>query len=101
MRPYPLSSLSLVRSLSRPFTLAHGEPVAWGPEGARALGIADIDAPDFGDPSEVREGEVAVFWGCGVTPQLAVMDSGIEGVVVGHAPGHMLVLDMVDAEVCN
>lgn len=102
MRPYPLTELERVRSITRPFHRAHGEPVAWGVEGARSLGLTDFDgtSPDFGDASEIREGEVAVYWGCGVTPQLSVMDSKIEGLVVGHAPGHMLVLDMKNEEVC-
>jgi uncharacterized protein YcsI (UPF0317 family) len=102
MRPYPLALLPLVRETTRPFVLAHGEPVAWGVDGARALGITDLDGtnPDFGDASEIREGEVAVYWGCGVTPQLSVMDSKIPGQVLSHAPGHMLVLDMVNKDVC-
>jgi len=102
MRPYPLADLPLVRSITRPYFLAHGEPVAWGKEGAASLGITDVNGtkPDFGDPSVIREGEIAVYWGCGITPQLAVMDSGIAGLVVGHAPGQMLVLDMLNKEVC-
>ncbi|ORY78487.1 hypothetical protein BCR35DRAFT_305129 [Leucosporidium creatinivorum] len=102
MRPYPLALLPLVRETTRPFVLAHGEPVAWGVEGARALGITDLDGtkPDFGDATEIREGEVAVYWGCGVTPQLSVMDSKIPGLVLSHAPGHMLVLDMLNKDVC-
>lgn len=101
MRPYPLSALSKIKSITRPFTLAHGEPVAYGPSGAASLGIADLDGtnPDFGDPSEIREGEVAVYWGCGVTPQLSVMDSEIEGIVVGHRPGMMLLCDLKDEDV--
>ncbi|GAA6060159.1 hypothetical protein JCM10212_005160 [Sporobolomyces blumeae] len=103
MRPYPIASLDLVRSTTRPFVLAHGEPVAWGIEGAKSLGIDDFDGtrPDFGDPSEIREGEIAVYWGCGVTPQLAVMDSKLPETVMSHSPGHMIVLDLVDADVCE
>ncbi|GAA5881810.1 hypothetical protein JCM16303_006462 [Sporobolomyces ruberrimus] len=103
MRPYPREALERVRSITRPFTLAHGEPVAWGVEGARSLGIEDLDGtrPDYGDPSEIREGEIAVYWGCGVTPQLAVQDSNIPEVVLGHSPGHMLVCDMKDEGVCE
>ncbi|KAM0747628.1 hypothetical protein T439DRAFT_328843 [Meredithblackwellia eburnea MCA 4105] len=101
MRPYPQSSLPQVRSITRPYILAHGEPVAWGIEGAKQLGITDLDGtrPDFGDPTEIREGEIAVYWACGVTPQLSVMDSGVEGRVFGHAPGQMLVLDLGVEEV--
>lgn len=64
MRPYPQESLELVRSITRPYLLAHGEPIAWGEEGARSLGIEDLDGtrPDYGEASEIREGEIAVYW---------------------------------------
>lgn len=64
MRPYPPSAIETVRDLTRPFIRAHGEPVAWGPEGAAALGVDDPTGanPDFGEASEVREGEVPVYW---------------------------------------
>lgn len=103
MRPYPLEALEQVREITRPCTLAHGEPIAWGAEGTRALGITDLNgtSPDFGDASEIRAGEVPVYWACGVTPQLSVMESKIPGVVLSHAPGQMLVLDLLCAEVCN
>lgn len=101
MRPYKPELVEVVRDTTRPFVETHGEPVAWGWDGTAALGIEDIHKPDFGDASEFREGEVPVFWGCGVTPQLAVMDSKIPGRVVSHAPGHMLVTDLMDRDVCS
>jgi len=121
MRPYLPSQVERARDLTRPFVGAHGEPVAWGAEGAAALGIDDAlgERPDFGEASEVREGEVPVYWvrcaprssrsgnaltptrqGCGVTPANVVMDSKLPECIMGHAPGHMLVLDMRDEEVC-
>lgn len=100
MRPYKPDQVEAVRDTTRPFVETHGEPVAWGWEGAKALGITDINTPDFGEPTVFKEGEVPVFWGCGVTPQLAVMDSKIPGRVVSHAPGHMLVTDLKDGDVC-
>lgn len=65
MRPYPPDAIEQVRDLTRPFIATHGEPIAWGAEGAAALGINDPTGqnPDFGDPSEIREGEVPVYWG--------------------------------------
>lgn len=101
-RPYPASALEAVRALTRPYVLAHGEPIAWGEAGARSLGLTDLDGsrPDFGDPTELLEGDIMIYWACGVTPQLSVMDSGIKGRVLGHAPGQMLVLDMLCADVC-
>ncbi|GAA5855403.1 hypothetical protein JCM9279_006470 [Rhodotorula babjevae] len=102
MRPYLPSQVELARDLTRPFVRAHGEPVAWGAEGAASLGIDDPlgERPDFGEVSEVREGEVPVYWGCGVTPQNVIMESKLPECVLGHAPGHMLVLDLRDEEVC-
>jgi uncharacterized protein YcsI (UPF0317 family) len=100
MRPYSPSHHPLVRSITSPFIHAHGEPVAYGPSGALSLGIDDPLGlnPDFGDASELKEGEVPVYWGCGVTPQNVVMSSGLKEVVVGHLPGSMLVLDMRNEE---
>ena len=62
----------------------------------RAIGIDDLDHPDFGEPVEVRAGEVPVFWGCGVTPQAAVMASRPD-FAIGHAPGHMAITDARDS----
>lgn len=85
-------------SFSDPFVLTI---FAKGFDAAERLGIQDLSKPDFGDPTTFQEGEVPVFWGCGVTPQLAVMESGVQGVVVGHTPGHMLCLDIGPESVCD
>lgn len=44
----------------------------------------------------VEAGEIPVFWGCGVTAQIAVMESlaGFDVKVIGHAPGHMVCCDL-------
>jgi len=103
MRPYPVSVLDEVRRISRPFVLAHGEPFAYGLEGMRALGIDDPTGtqPDFGEPSVIKDGEVPVYWGCGVTPQNVVMSAGLDEIVIGHTPGQMLVLDMRNEDACE
>ncbi|KAJ5919517.1 hypothetical protein N7454_009352 [Penicillium verhagenii] len=90
MRP-----LSAFGEVTRPFLATHGEPVAWGWDGAKDLGIVHIGSPDFGEPQIFEDGEVPVFWACGVTPQIAVEAAGdqIEGLVFAHEPGHMLVTD--------
>ena len=41
-------------------------------------------------------GELPVFWACGVTPQAAVMASGVPFAVT-HAPGYMFITDMPDS----
>lgn len=97
MRSYPAARIEEVRAITRPFALQHGEPVAWGWDGARRLGVADRmreRRADFGDWVDVPPDEVPVFWGCGVTPQVAVMESGLVGVAMSHYPGCMFVTDV-------
>ena len=52
-----------------------------------------LGAPDYGDPVEIRDGEVPVFWACGVTPQAVAAASRPE-LMITHAPGHMFVTDL-------
>jgi uncharacterized protein YcsI (UPF0317 family) len=109
MRPYRPSEIERVRDVTRPFVQTHGEPIAWGWEAAKQLGIGDISRPQWGDVVLELDGEtvfteedeefVPVFWGCGVTPQNAVVMAGLEGTVMGHAPGHMIVLDVREEDV--
>jgi uncharacterized protein YcsI (UPF0317 family) len=95
MRPMtPAHAVTATRICTR-FGRAHGTPVHIGdPAG---LGIADLNRPDFGDPTEVRPGEVPVFWACGVTPQAAVMTAR-PPLVITHRPGYMFVTDVRDVE---
>ncbi|SCU80500.1 LANO_0B00320g1_1 [Lachancea nothofagi CBS 11611] len=95
MRPYKPEDINRVREITRPFKKTHGEPIDWGFDGAERLGISDLQKPDYGDSLRIAEDEVPVFWACGVTPQLAIATVGhmIDGLVIGHTPGHMLVLD--------
>ncbi|KAH0343531.1 hypothetical protein KCU81_g5122, partial [Aureobasidium melanogenum] len=108
MRPYKRSDIERVRDITRPFVTTHGEPIAWGWDGMKSLGIPDISRPDWGDVPLEMDGQpldssnddvVPVFWGCGVTPQEAVMRAGLKGIVLGHAPGHMILLDVKDEDV--
>lgn len=62
MRPYRAEDVERVRSVTGGYLATHGEPVAWGWEGMRGLGIEDIGKPDFGEAPVVKEGEVPVFW---------------------------------------
>jgi uncharacterized protein YcsI (UPF0317 family) len=36
-----------------------------------------------------------VFWACGVTPQAVALEAEPE-LLITHAPGHMLITDLVD-----
>ncbi|MDO5059484.1 MAG: putative hydro-lyase [Neisseria sp.] len=94
MRPIPAHQVAQAVSISARFPAVHGAPVHIGnPE---AIGIADLAKPDFGDAVPVNEGEIPVFWACGVTPQAAVMASGVPFAVT-HAPGHMFICDVPDS----
>ncbi|KAA5826526.1 putative hydro-lyase [Saccharopolyspora hirsuta] len=94
MRPVPAELVPTAVRVTSRYPSVHGAPVHVGaPE---ALGIADVDRPDFGDAVEIRPGEIPVFWACGVTPQAAVMQSK-PPFAIGHAPGHMAITDSRDS----
>lgn len=93
MRPVPEPLVGLAAEVSGRYPMVHGAPVHAGDPAA--IGVADLARPDFGDPVEVRAGEVPVFWACGVTPQAAVMAGGVE-FAIGHLPGHMAIIDARD-----
>lgn len=105
MRPYASSDIEEVRRITRKYTITHGEPMDWGWEAVQRLGIKDVDRPEWGDVPLTRNGrapfgmkgdenDVPVFWGCGVTPQEAIMKANLKGLVMAHKPGYMLVLDV-------
>jgi uncharacterized protein YcsI (UPF0317 family) len=95
MRPLtPAQAVKAIQVCSR-YPRAHGAPVHFGdPE---ALCIRDLGRPDFGDPVEVRPGEVPVFWACGVTPQAVAMEVR-PPLLITHKPGHMFVTDLRDKD---
>lgn len=110
MRPYKVEDVERVRDITRPYVATHGEPIAWGWDGMQQLGIPDIKDVQWGEQSlmldgsgrpfdETESGYVPVFWGCGVTPQNAAMMAGLEGTIMAHSPGHMIVLDVREDEV--
>jgi uncharacterized protein YcsI (UPF0317 family) len=110
MRPYKKTEIETVRDVTRPYVATHGEPIAWGWDAVERLGIKDINVPEWGDATLTLDGRpliegdgevVPVFWGCGVTPQEAVVRANLKGMVMGHAPGHMLVLDLKEEDLLH
>jgi uncharacterized protein YcsI (UPF0317 family) len=90
MRPFSPRDAEKAAAITREFPGVHGGPVHVGdPE---AIGIMDINRPDFGDRVTIKQGEVPVFWACGVTPQAAAAIAK-PPVMITHAPGHMFVGD--------
>jgi uncharacterized protein YcsI (UPF0317 family) len=110
MRPYKRCEIEAVRNVTRGYAMTHGEPIAWGWDAVEALGIVNIDVPDWGEAPFLTDcrplsdafgddDNIPVFWGCGVTPQEAVMSAGLEGTIMSHTPAHMLVLDCRDWDI--
>jgi uncharacterized protein YcsI (UPF0317 family) len=94
MRPIKASRVADAATISGRFPAVHGAPVHIGaPE---LIGISDLSKPDFGDAVRMEPGEVPVFWACGVTPQAAVMASGVPFAIT-HAPGYMFITDIPDS----
>ena len=94
MRPVPASQVADAVRITSRYPAVHGAPVHVG--NPAEIGISDLGRPDFGDPVEIAEGYLPVFWACGVTPQAAVMESR-PSLAIGHAPGHMLITDARDS----
>ncbi len=95
MRPMTPDQAEQATAICARMPLAHGAPVQVGTPAE--IGIRDVDKPDFGDPVEIRSGEVPVFWACGVTPQAVAMQAR-PPLLLTHAPGHMFVTDLRDED---
>ena len=98
MRPIPCSQIVKAVTVTAAMPRVHGSPIHIGtPE---AIGIKDLSKPDFGDAVKINDGEVPVFWCCGVTPQSVVMTSKPEFCIT-HSPGHMLITDLKNADLMS
>jgi uncharacterized protein YcsI (UPF0317 family) len=95
MRPIPHDQVVRAVTCTARFPSVHGAPMHIG--SPSAIGIKDINRPDFGDSVTIKPGETPVFWACGVTPQAAVMQSK-PPFAITHAPGHMFIADKKDVE---
>jgi uncharacterized protein YcsI (UPF0317 family) len=95
MRPFPPEQVEQVIAITSRYPTMHGAPLHVGDPAA--LGIADLDRPEFGESVTLRPGEVPLFWACGVTPQLAIRDAGCP-LAITHSPGCMFVTDWKDGQ---
>ncbi len=91
MRPFNAAHAIRAIQITSRFPAVHGAPVHIGKP--KIIGIADIESPDEGDRVEVREGELPLFWACGVTPQIAV-EQARPPICITHAPGCMVITDL-------
>lgn len=98
MRPMkPADAIRAIEITAR-MPQVHGAPVHFGEPSA--IGIKDLSRPDFGDTVPVKEGEVPVFWACGVTPQVALEKARLP-LAVTHSPGCMLITNIRDEDLMN
>lgn len=95
MRPIPHALVPKAVLCTGRFPAVHGAPVHIGDPAV--IGISDVTRPDFGQAVPIHEGEVPVFWACGVTPQAALMASK-PPFAITHAPGHMFICDPMDSD---
>ena len=96
MRPMTPEQAVRATQVTTRFSATHGAPVHLG--NPAAIGIDDINNPTFGSAVEIKDGEIPVFWACGITPQTVAMESKPEFMIT-HKPGHMFITDLRDAEV--
>ena len=95
MRPMTPENAQKAYDITVKMPNVHGAPVHMGP--AEGVGVADVMKPDYGDAVDIYEGEIPVFWPCGVTPQAAV-ENAKPPIAITHAPGHMFITDIINAE---
>ncbi|MEE4145784.1 MAG: putative hydro-lyase [Halieaceae bacterium] len=95
MRPFKAANAIRAIQICTRFPAVHGAPVHLGDPGQ--IGIADLARPDYGDAVSVAEGELPVFWACGVTPQVA-LEKAKPTFAITHSPGCMLVTDLRNSQ---
>lgn len=95
MRPIPYDKIVKTVTVTDKLPSVHGSPIHIGDPSV--IGIKDINRPDFGDSVTINDGEVPVFWPCGVTPQSVVMNVKPKFAIT-HAPGYMLITDIKNVD---
>jgi len=95
MRPIPAHLVARAVTITSRYPWGHGAPMHIGDPGA--LGITNLERVDFGDAPVMRPGDVPVFWGCGITPQLAVAQAKSR-YMIAHYPEHMFIADRTSEE---
>jgi uncharacterized protein YcsI (UPF0317 family) len=98
MRPFARRDVTTVRTVTSRFPRVHGAPIHEGDP--HTLGIADLTKPDFGEPIPMLDEDVPLYWGCGLTA-LAALERSELAIFMTHAPGAMLVTDLLDSDLAN
>jgi uncharacterized protein YcsI (UPF0317 family) len=98
MRPIPSDKVARAVQITSRYAWVHGMPIHIGDPSN--IGVKDLRKPDFGDSVTIKEGEVPVFWACGVTPQVIVMEAKPD-LCITHKPGHMFISDLLNEELAT
>jgi uncharacterized protein YcsI (UPF0317 family) len=98
MRPMLAADAIRAVQITSRFAAVHGAPVHLGDPSL--IGIHNLARPDYGDAVDVRAGEIPVFWACGVTPQAALVQAK-PAFAITHAPGAMLVTDLLNHQLAS
>ena len=53
----------------------HGAPTHIGE--ASWIGVEDLHNPEFDDKPNIREGDVCMYWGCGTTATMAIINASM------------------------
>ena len=84
--------------ISSRHTATHGPPIHIG--NPSVIGIKDLYHADMWSPGNIapqEPDEIAMFWGCGVTPQTVAMESKVPFMITHH-PANMFVTDRLSEE---
>jgi len=90
MRAIQAGQVEQTFAVTRAHPDSHGAPIHAGDP--FEIGV-DLNKPIDGlGLHDIREGEVPVFWACGVTMERAITSARLPFAIT-HAPGHMLITD--------
>ncbi|MEM9356827.1 MAG: putative hydro-lyase [Pseudomonadota bacterium] len=95
MRNFSVPNAIRAIEITSRYPRVHGAPVHFGDPAA--IGIVDINHPEYGGEPDIRHGEVCLFWACGVTPQ-SIVEIARPPLCITHKAGHMLVTDRRNEE---
>lgn len=90
MRAVAADQVALAAQITRAHPSAHGAPLHVGDPAAIGVNLSrPIDGIGLTD---IRVGEVPMFWACGVSLERAIAQAAPD-LAITHAPGHMLITD--------
>jgi uncharacterized protein YcsI (UPF0317 family) len=98
MRPIAARQLVQAVQITSRFPMVHGAPIHIG--NPSQIGIENIHDPQYGDPVTIEEGEVPVFWACGVTPQAIALEFR-PSLMITHSPGYMFITNIRDQDLSS